>query len=49
MKKAYQVEYLDFSKQDIWKNSTCFFDAIHTNEEGSRLFTKELSDSLKIR
>jgi len=47
LKKKFKAEYLDFSVRKDWSDKQNFSDAIHTNARGSRIFTKELSDSLK--
>jgi hypothetical protein len=48
LKKKYSTEYIDFSVRQEWKDKNNFSDAIHTNARGSRIFTKELADSLKL-
>jgi hypothetical protein len=43
----YKARYLDFSTQEEWKNKNYFYDPIHTNIIGSRIYTRYLADSLK--
>lgn len=46
LEKQFSVRYIDFTAANVWSESRYFYDAIHTNASGSKLYTQMLADSL---
>jgi hypothetical protein len=49
LKEKFNVRYIDFTASKEWNKYRYFSDPIHTNINGSRLYTRMLCDSLQLR
>jgi hypothetical protein len=49
LEKKFNTRYIDFTALREWNDYRYFSDPIHTNANGSKLYTKMLCDSLKAK
>jgi hypothetical protein len=45
----YNVQFLDFSQDELSKNKKYFYNSQHLNKKGSEIFTQKLAEEIKVR